>query len=580
MIHQPNEFGPRCGAKWNWNIALILLLVPMLLAGTATAQQTVTSTEQIDQAPTIRTTTRLVQLNAVVLDKQSRPVTDLGREDFKVFDNGMEQRIVHFSAAAGVPAEPSKTSPLSISNRHSPRDEAPGVTVILVDELILDPSLVGWIPPEATAPIRRARLQVIEYLSTIQPGQQVALYALRPEGTVVIHDFTDDPLALVAAAKTLGTPSSHGKVVTVDDVMAIGEHRTLQHWPQNPMWTAMFQGHTISQAEDLERGMRRKSFDAIIRHLEGVPGRKNLVWISQSLPDVVTDLNINEMLNAVNQNLAGITRGGVTTPKFPDPQNHFNEMRSFGRRLGDANIAVYPIDANGLSTGGENYTAWSGADLIASESGGRAIFDSNSIVDALAQIVAESSDAYQIGYYPGDQAWDGKYHRIEVKLAPEQKGFKLLCRKGYTAVDTPPVSDSAAPLREAAISPVEAPGIGVTLNVPTNPLEWGPEDVVLKLNVHDLHFVQADDRSKARLDVAFVQLGSDGHVIEGFKDHIQLAFQSETYSDAREQGWFYQRKLNVAPSTEKLRVVVRDLATGSVGSVSVPVHPYSDKNAK
>ncbi|MGB6827202.1 MAG: hypothetical protein WBE41_04090, partial [Terracidiphilus sp.] len=54
-------------------------------------------TAQNDQAPQVSTTTRLVQLDVVVHDKQNHPVTGLTKDDFRVFDNGVEQKIAHFT---------------------------------------------------------------------------------------------------------------------------------------------------------------------------------------------------------------------------------------------------------------------------------------------------------------------------------------------------------------------------------------------------------------------------------------------------------------------------------------------------
>ena len=48
---------------------------------------------QDQRAPAIRTTTRLVQLNVVVLDNHKRSVSDLSQADFEVFDNGREQKL-------------------------------------------------------------------------------------------------------------------------------------------------------------------------------------------------------------------------------------------------------------------------------------------------------------------------------------------------------------------------------------------------------------------------------------------------------------------------------------------------------
>ena len=209
--------------------------------------------------------------------------------------------------------------------------------------------------------------------------------------------------------------------------------------------------------------------------------------------------------------------------------------------------------------------------MIATESGGRAIFNSNGMVDHLKEIVAETSDAYQMGYYPGDKAWDGKYHKIELKLTPQHKGMHIQCRRGYYAMDerVDPSSDRA--FIEATRSVVEAPDIGMTLNVTSNPLHPGPEDVVLRMNVQDLYFDQSSQRARTNLDVAFVQYGRDGLVLQSFKDNIRLGLQKETWMKASQKGLFYPKKLTIVEGAEKVRVVVRDLATGSIGSVSVPV---------
>ncbi len=164
-----------------------------------------------------------------------------------------------------------------------------------------------------------------------------------------------------------------------------------------------------------------------------------------------------------------------------DPQNHFNELQAFGRTLADSNIAVYPFDAHGLQAGvpegpqagDDRFAQWAAADLLATESGGKALVGHNRLSDELLQIVTNGDHAYQIEYYPGEKAWDDKYHHIRLKLAPQHKGLTLLCRKGYYAADNP-LAPSYENFRAAARSPVESLGIGLELNVPSNPLEWGP----------------------------------------------------------------------------------------------------------
>ena len=561
--------GPSCGVKGNWTPAFVLLLAAILLAGTSAAQD--------EQATVIRTTTRLVQLNAVVVDSRNHPITGLTRQDFRVFDNGVEQQIAHFTAGTGAPAaaKPIEISPLSISNRQAAPGEAPGATVILVDETLLDPQLLTMVSLDMRAPILQARLLVMDYLATVKPGQQVALYALRRQGVVVIRDFTDDPSKLVAAAKKLGTPGQGG-YVTLGDVVATSQTRTLHKWAQNPSLTDRMEGY--GGAESVRAGTLGNGMQAVIRHLKGVPGRKNLVWISASFPMASTRFSIGEMADGVNGNVPLPPGPGSTflpQPNHPDPQGHFGDIQDFARALGNANIAVYPIDAYGLTVAGPSESQYASASMIAAESGGRAIFDSNGLVDHLREIVNETSDAYQMGYYPGDKAWDGKYHKIELKLTGQHKGMHVQCRRGYYAMDehVDPSSDRA--FIEATRSVVEAPDIGMTLEVTSNPLHPGPEDVVLRMNIQDLYFDQDNQKATAKLDVAFVQYGRDGLVLKSFKDNIQLGLQKEKWLKASQKGLFYPKKLTIAEGAERVRVVVRDLATGSIGSVSVPVQTNS-----
>jgi VWFA-related protein len=458
-----------------FKVAPLVMLLLMVSAAPTPAQENDTSV--------LRTTTRLVQLNVVVLDKQRHPVHGLSQADFEVLDNGVPQKVIHFAAGPESSlALQSKSSPLTISNRQPSADQSPGVTVIVVDELILD--AIPAPPVDLTAPIRSARLSVLKYLSTLQPGEQVALYALRREGVVVLHDFTDDPTEMIAAAKKLGGGGVRGKYVNLDRIN--GERpAALNTWSQNAAFRPGTKG--LSASEDTNTVMRGYGFEAIVKHLEGVPGRKNLAWISSSLPVSATGFSLAEMANGARANITPepTLNDPTPTPHHSSAENHFDELRDFARWLSNANISVYPIDANGLTTGGHSEAQRAAADIIATETGGQIVFDSNRLDEHLREIVAEGGASYTVGYYPGDHAWDGKYHHIEVKLA-RRAGLTARYRRGYFAGEQTAKQDEDAALWQAARSYVESPGIGLSVNVKSNPLVWGPDDLVVKVDVRDL----------------------------------------------------------------------------------------------
>src|SRR5215472_6173570 len=89
-----------------------------------------------EATPTFRSTTHLVQLNAVVRS-HGKPVTELKKEDFRIFDNGKEQKITVFSVESTTGALPSSNivlPPGVYTNKLVSKPGTPmSVTVILLD---------------------------------------------------------------------------------------------------------------------------------------------------------------------------------------------------------------------------------------------------------------------------------------------------------------------------------------------------------------------------------------------------------------------------------------------------------------
>src|SRR5262249_50078017 len=107
-----------------------------------------------------------------------------------------------------------------------------------------------------------------------------------------------------------------------------------------------------------------------------------------------------------------------------------------------ANVSFYAADMRGLvalPAGGEARQAsargtspFSGATMtsaisslsasqdtlttIAEDTGGRAFFDSNDFGDVFDRVVADTSAYYVLGYSSSNDARDGKYRRIKVRL--------------------------------------------------------------------------------------------------------------------------------------------------------------------
>src|SRR5579864_1152488 len=217
--------------------------------------------------PTIRVTTRLVQVSVVVHDKKG-PVADLKKENFSLFDRGKEQKIAVF-AVDSIDAPPKAwpaVPPNLFSNRMRRADTPTSITVILFD------GLNTKIQDQAYA-----RKQIPKFLDQIQPNDRVALYLLGGD-LRILHDFTNDPDHL---AKALA--KYHGRIS--------GELDAADPAPRDPTGNddldqfLQNSDQTMSDFYNVNRAVfTLDAMEAIAHHLASLPGRKNLVWVSGGFP--------------------------------------------------------------------------------------------------------------------------------------------------------------------------------------------------------------------------------------------------------------------------------------------------------
>src|ERR1041384_3685115 len=96
-------------------IAVLLLL----LNGLITEAQKQAKKESQNPEDVVKVTTNLVQVDAIVTDKQGRPVTNLRPEDFELSENGRVRQITNFSyiSLTGEQSIAGETNPSRTSKR-------------------------------------------------------------------------------------------------------------------------------------------------------------------------------------------------------------------------------------------------------------------------------------------------------------------------------------------------------------------------------------------------------------------------------------------------------------------------------
>ncbi len=523
--------------------ALSAALAPVVLSAIARCGQ---------QTPVLKVTTRLIQVHVTARDSHGQPVADLERGDFTLLDEGRPQPITFFAAERAQTPDSTTLPPLppnTFSNRLEKLAGATSVTAILFDGLNTPMTDQAY-----------ARRQIVRFLEELPPNQKVALYALG-RGLVVLQDFTSDSHALIEALKTYQGELSPEKETAVDRAAppeVVRFHGWLEELKLN-----------LIEHYKRDRALRTiRSLVAIANHLERVPGRKNLIWVSGSFP-------------------VWISRDSVPLPNKPQPgpQRFRPEVERAARALNNANLAVYPVDARGLMAPAEysperssisrdsKLSDWSGfqtMEILADRTGGAAFFNTNDLTRALHEALEDSRITYVLGYAPSHDSWDGRFREIKVRV--NRPGVRLRYRHGYFAQPEEPSEEwyRSAVLGAAMWSPVDATGLGLTVRVaPRSKRSW---DLELSLDPRNVSLLPGQGFWTGKLDVWLVQLGRADKLLDAVSHIADLRLNDPVFASVmRANKLVLMERLELKRRTELVRVLVRDVGSGTLGSVSIPV---------
>ena len=512
--------------------------------------------------PVFRSTTHLVQLNVIVRHK-GEPVTDLKKENFHLFDNGKQQTISTFSVESSngkLPSSGVKLPPNVFTNKLAARPGTPqSVTVILLDtqHTHLQDQMF-------------ARQQVVKYLQTIRPEDRVALYVLSGNGLKVLHDYTTDSTDMLRALNAF----SDGK--TLPDLsqgqnMSFGTDMiSLNNWMQSG---STGQERDMYMVQAVKGTL--KVIEFIANHLASLPGRKNLVWVSGGFP---------------------LTMGFNSIEEFNDPTREhrtFNEeITETVKAVNSANVAIYPVDARGLVADQRFSAQNQKVDLaptlsmgpivehqqtmeeLASRTGGKAFYNTNDLKHAITDAISDASTTYTIGFYPADEKYDGKFHKFNVKVEKAGFGYDVRYRKGYFDFQNRPTDEKTrkAEINSAVLSPLDATGLGVVVQTQRiNKPAPNSMEMVVYVDPRGIGFKPEGDRMTGKLDFFFVQKNDRGNQFNGVDKTISLNLTPEKYKQIMTQGLSYHDVVPLVPQATQLRIVARDDASGTLGSVTVPL---------
>ena len=518
------------------------------------AVASVTAFQNTDSAPhtTFRSTTRLVQVNVVAVNKNGEPVKDLQKEDFTLLEDGHPQTVAVFVAEQAKPVKPPTPPPNEFSNQlPSTNPTRSGYTVILID----------WLNTGMDSRVS-SRQQVIKLLQEVEMTDLVALFVLDRD-LRVLHDFTTDraelakKLAATYAGLSEGPPGEKPGIAAVPLFPGeVDEHSPNADVAERRNTRALEIRRTLDTFSAIEQ---------IASYLGTAPGRKSLVWVTSGFSSAM-----------------GFENGLLTEDKdawssaMSDDRRSFSaEMSRLLRRLNNADIAVYPVDARGLVSDPEQGASRRlavnlvGMKEIAARTGGRAYYSGNDLDHAIRSALDDSKISYTLGYYPTNDKNDGAYHNLSVKI--NRPGVTLRYRTGYEAEnDNKPKTKIVADLGQVFGNPLDT----TSLPLRAQAVRTGKMlDVSLRMEPSTLTFRQESGRRSGAISVLYTfRPPESSGKIHVYSELNKLALPEAQYKKLLQGGWrTFRKQIPIPENATSLRLAVRDEESGLMGSVTIPI---------
>jgi VWFA-related protein len=448
-------------------LAILLLVAPLA------AQRPLASSGDV-------VTVSVINVEALVTDKQGEPVTGLGREDFELTVDGKPVAVEYFEPPAGAVPAPSPPAGPAAPAAETTEPE-PTHLVVFVDNselrqasrlrvlARLEELLVERLPPTD-------RILIVSH----DPGLHVRL------GWTTDREAVKQAIARLKAVPVGGDEIDRARRRAFDDVVTL-HVAALSEFPPRPCSPEIVvPAH--SHAQDRRRQVLAAlgSLTAVVSSLAGTPGQKALLHVSDGLP-VMPGADVFEYLyqicgGGITSGLAQletavVPRGGIggqlidpelaatkvfdamllgpkayqgvsQAPLDAQSYNIAKHIETLAAHANSRRVTLYTLQASGLEPDGGRTPLGPGQRLLrfpsieridrqgrqdtlfalAKATGGKAILDANEPLPDLLEMRRDLASLYSLGFSFGERA-DGSHHRIDVRV--KRPGLKVRHRESF-----------------------------------------------------------------------------------------------------------------------------------------------------
>ena len=537
----------------------------------------------------VRITTELVQIDAVVTDRDGNPVTNLRAEDFEILEDRKPQQITAFSYVSTDNKSIASVAPPPLTLTNAPplppaplRPEQVRRTIIFViDDLGLSFSSISAV-----------RSGLMKFVDEQMQAGDLAAIVRTSGGSGALQRLTNDKQQLYAAIeKARWDGADHNRAGA--QLFA----------PRGPF---PVRG---GDARDSLAGTIL-SLKNIVSSLKVLPGRKSVLFFSDSFEIFQSPEDLS------NGSKAAGAPGDVPetdNSKQGDGIDYRGLLDSLAQASNEASAVIYPVHSIGLAytgptaadsspagniisgdpgaqlksgkwltgmldqRGGKLFNTQQALQELARQTGGFAIANNNDLGKGIGSIMDDLKGYYLIGYRPAAASFEKqnnqpRYHNISLRL--KGPNFRVRSRKGFYGIPDdklrPAVPNTVPQQLAAALeSPFVAGGVGLRLTALFGNVQQGSfVRTLLHIDARDLTFKeQPDGWRQTDISVLASTYGENGLVADYLSRYETIRASGKTYANLLRYGLNYNLLVPIKKSGPyQMRAAVRDMASERTGS--------------
>lgn len=544
--------------------------------------------------PTFKVPIGVVVVNVTATDERGNAVTDLTRQDFKVYEDRKLQEIQTFALESHNPSgpgerrdgEPAAEKPAAVE----PGFSRPRLISIMIDD-------VTSVPDDGFIRLTTAVSDFIE--KGMGPGDQIGIWS--GSGKVNYAFSTDKQMLLehVAALpqklNRIGVDRSECPVLTDLQAQKIANDRDpdslsiaideslrcLHPLPEkkpadqeeaealavkkmNLLAAAEAHARMTASRQHLETVHRnRKLLITLRQHLRSLrhfDASKGLILFSdgflrQDLTFELQDVVEQALRSGVVLNTVDIR--GVYNPSFIQANEQIITTGSmFARKR-----AEYRMDAVAQEEP---------LSQLANDTGGLFFHNNNDLYAGMRQISGRHECYYVLTYAIPPQKPDGRFHSIDVKVT--RPGVQVSYRKGYYAPREEVTFERQK--KEDILEALQAPGnlneipMSLSYNCYQDDDTTYNVSLLMKIGIGRLRFLDEDSRHKNLISMVVVAYDEADQYVNGIEKSVDFRLTDESYAGLLDRGVSSKIEFKLPVGRYRIKAVAREAAQGKMGSLT------------